>query len=113
MAVLGLHCYVRAFSSCSERGTALCRSAWASHCCGFSCGAQALDAQALVVEPLGFSSCGSLAQWLWSMGLTVPLHVVSSWIRGQTHVPCTGRWTLKPPNHQGNPKCTFFKGGNQ
>ena len=93
MAVLGLCCYVRAFSGCGEQGTTLGCSAWDSHWCGFSCGAQALYT-GFSSWPLGLSSCGSLAQWLWSMGLIVPLHVVSSWIRDQTRVPCTGRWTL-------------------
>ena len=47
MAVLGLRFCVRAFSSCSKRGTTLHRSARASHCRGlFCCGAQAPDAQA-------------------------------------------------------------------
>ena len=51
---LGLGCCVWAFSSCSERGLhSSC--AWASHCCGFSCGTQAL-------EHVGFRSCGSQAQ---------------------------------------------------
>ena len=46
LAVLGLRCCARAFSSCGE---------WASHCSGFSCcGAQALGAQASVVVARGF-----------------------------------------------------------
>ena len=75
LAVLGLRCCTRAFSSCS---------AWASHCGGVSfCGAQALGARASIVatgsrahscstgliscglrvrEPAGFSSCG-----LWTL----------------------------------------------
>ena len=93
MAVLGLRCYVRASYGCGEQGTTLGCSAWASHWCGLSCGAQALYT-GFSSWPLGLSSCGSLAQWLWSMGLTVPLRVVSSWIRDQTCVPCVGRWIL-------------------
>ena len=34
------------------------------------------------------------AQSLWHMGLLAPRHVGSSWIRGQTHVSCIGRWIL-------------------
>ena len=50
LAVLGLRCCTRAFSSCGEQ---------ASHCGGFSCcGAQALGAQASVVVAHGLSSCG-------------------------------------------------------
>ena len=42
MAVLGLRCYVRAFSGGGEQGTTLGCSAWVSHWCGLSSGAQAL-----------------------------------------------------------------------
>ena len=42
-----------AFFSCSEQGYSFC-SVWASHCCGFSCGAQAPGTQA-------FSGCGTQA----------------------------------------------------
>ena len=53
LAVLGLRCCVRAFSSCGEL---------ASHCGGFSCcGARALGAQASAVVARGLSSCGSWA----------------------------------------------------
>ena len=45
--VLGLHCGVRAFSSCSKREPHC--SAGASHCSGVSRGAQALGALASVV----------------------------------------------------------------
>ena len=49
-------------SSCGEWGAALCCSAWASHCGGFSCcGAWALGTQASVVVARGLSSCGSRA----------------------------------------------------
>ena len=36
LVVVGLNCYVKAFSSCSEQEL-LCCSAQASHCGGFSC----------------------------------------------------------------------------
>ena len=49
------------FSSCGEQGLRSSCSVRASPCCGFSChGARAL-------EHLGFSSCGSWAQFLWRM----------------------------------------------
>ena len=44
MVVLGLRC-----------------GAWASHCGGFSCGAQPLGVRASVVVARGLSSCGSWA----------------------------------------------------
>ena len=52
MAVLGLHCCVQAFSSCSESGLLSSCGAWVSHCSGFSC----CRAQALGYWE--FSSCG-------------------------------------------------------
>ena len=55
-AVLGLHCFVQAFSGCSEWGLPSC-DARASHRGGFSCFlAQALGTQASVVAACGFSS---------------------------------------------------------
>ena len=54
MAVLGLHCCARAFSSCGELGATLRCGARAAHCGGFSCcGAQALGARASVVVAQG------------------------------------------------------------
>ena len=32
------------------------------------------------------------AHWLWRRNLVALQHVESSWIGGQTHLPCTGRW---------------------
>ena len=50
------------FSGCGEPGAALCCSAQASHCGGFSCcGARALGAWALVVVARGLCSCGPWA----------------------------------------------------
>ena len=43
---------------------------------------------------VGFSSCGSQAQYLWHTGLVVPWHVGSSQTRAPTSVPCIGRWIL-------------------
>ena len=61
MAVLGLRCCARAFSSCRKQATLLCGTR-ASHCGGFSCcRAQALGAQASVVVVHRLSSCGSWA----------------------------------------------------
>ena len=58
MAVLGLHCLTWAFSSCGDWG--IFSSCQASHCGSLSCcGAQAPDAQVLVVATCGFSSHSS------------------------------------------------------
>ena len=49
----------RGLSLVAVRRATLCCGVWASHCGGFSCcGAQALDAWALVVVAHGLSSCG-------------------------------------------------------
>ena len=42
-----------------SRGLLSSCGAWASHCSGFSCGAQALGAQASVTAAHGFNSCSS------------------------------------------------------
>ena len=100
LAVLGLRCCTRAFSSCGERGATLRWGAQASHCSGFSwCGAWALGVRASVVVAHGFSSCGlralePQAQQLWCTGLVAPRHLGSSRTKARTHVPCVGRWIL-------------------
>ena len=54
-AVLGLHCWAQAFSSCRKPGLPSRSSTQTSHCGGFSCrGAPAL-------RHAGFGSCGSEA----------------------------------------------------
>ena len=56
VAVLGLHCFVQAFSGCSEWGLPSC-DARASHRGGYSCfQAQVLGTQSSVVAACGFSS---------------------------------------------------------
>ena len=58
---LGLHCFARAFSTCSEGGYSGC-GVWASHYRGLSCfRAWALGAQALVVVACRLSSFGEWA----------------------------------------------------
>ena len=74
LAVLSLRCYMRSFSSCSDRGATLCCSVWASHCGSFSCGAW--------------------AQQLWCKGLVARRHVGSFQTTDQTCGPCIGRWML-------------------
>ena len=57
LAALGLHCCSWAFSSCREQGLLSSCNAGTSHFDGFSCGAQALGAQASVGAAHSFSSC--------------------------------------------------------
>ena len=83
----------RRFSSCGERGLLASHGAPASHCTGFSCGAQALGGQPSVVAVCGFSSCG--AQVLLPCGMGGSSHT-----RDRTHVSCMGRqilnhWTIR------------------
>ena len=78
-------------------GSPLCCNAWASHCSGWSCGAQAIGVWASVVTARGLDSCSSWAVELRLIsggltGLVVPQHVESPWTRDQTHVFCIGRW---------------------
>ena len=64
-------------------------------CTGLSCHrAQALGC-------IGFISCSRVL-------LVVPLHVGSSRISEQTHVPCTGRRDSYPLSHQGSPCLWIF-----
>ena len=67
-----------------------CRAV-ASHCCGFSCGAQALGAWASTVAAPGLQSTGPVAV---SQGLVAQQPAGSSWTRDWTHVSCTGRQIL-------------------
>jgi len=78
------------FSGWREQRLLSSCGAQASHCGGFACcGSQVC----------GLSSCCSQAlelrlnRW-WCMDLVALQHMASSWTRGQTHVPCIGRWIL-------------------
>ena len=77
-AALGHCCFVWVFSSCREWGLLILVSSLCSRYAGFSsCG--------LRVPERRLSSCGAQAQLLLGMwDLPGP--------RGQTYVPCTGRW---------------------
>ena len=100
LAVLGLRCFARALSSCSERGLLYC-SAQASHRGRFSCcSAQALRAQPAAIAARGFGSRGrvdSVALW----------HVDSSPTRVRTH-PLHWQMDSYLLCHQGSP-ILFFK----
>ena len=90
LAVLGLRCCVRAFSSCGEREIL---SLW---CTGFSLW-WLLLLWSTGCRCAGFiSSCGSwaLERRLSSCGARAPWHVGSSRTRAQTRVPCIGRRIL-------------------
>ena len=99
LAALGLHCSMRAFSTCSQQGLLSSCSTRASHCGGFSCfGGRDLDMWASVVAALHASTLDSRvwAQQLWCTALVAPRAVESSRTRDRTHVPCLGRQILIP-----------------
>ena len=85
-AVLGLCCFVWAFSS------SVSEDVQASHCGGFSC-------CRIVSRLMSFSSCSSwaleheLSTW-GTQAFIVPWHVESSWTRDWTPVLCIGRQIL-------------------
>ena len=61
LAVLGLHCCVRALSSFGEQGLLSGCGVRAARCSGFSrCSARALGTWASAVEARGLMSCGLL-----------------------------------------------------
>ena len=101
MALLCLHCYMWAFSSCSRRGLLFQLWCAASHCGVSFCAAQALGLQALVIVTCGLSSCGTwaLEGRLSSCGTQAQLlHDVWNLPRPETEfIPCIGRRIL---NHQ-------------
>ena len=85
LAVLGLHCFVQAFSSCGEQGCPSC-SAGASHAGGFAwrwllvaalpestfsrCRARALGAQISAAAARGLGSCDAQARSFMAHGLS-------------------------------------------
>ena len=81
LVVLGLHCYARAFSSCSEWGSSSC-SVRASYCSGVSCcEARTLGTEPSVVVAWGLRSCGTWAYCPMACGIfldqklnSCPLH---------------------------------------
>ena len=82
----------RLFSRLGEQGLLSSCGARASHCGGFSCGAQALGF-------LAFSSCSSRApehrlSSCGALGLVALRQEGSSWIRDWTCVSCIGRQIL-------------------
>ena len=98
LAALGLHCFVRAFSSCDQQRLLL----------------------VAVHRLLLLRSTGAVvvARGLWSMGLVARRHVESSQTRDLTHVACIGRqvlnyWTTKevPDLAFDLPKPLLEKGG--
>ena len=86
LTALGLHCCAKALSGCSEGGCSLVSAL------GLLIAVASLVAEH-GVQSAGFSNCGTPAQLphsMWNLPQT----------RDRTHIPCTGSWILKSPDHR-------------
>ena len=95
LAMLGLRCYMQAFSSC--RGQELNSPLYSpivEH-----------GLQEHGLQQLQLASSTAQAQQLWCMGLVALRHVKSSQTSDQTGVPCIGRWI---PNNSGKSNSCLF-----
>ena len=104
LAVLSLHCFVWAFSTCVEWellsiGVSGLLIVVASHC---SAGSRHSGSVVPACTP---QSTGSVAV---VHGFSCSWHLESSWTCGQTHVPCIGRWFLIRCTTREVPFCTFI-----
>ena len=107
LAVLGLHCCTRAFSSCSEWGLLSSWGAQASHCRGFCCGAQLLGTWALVVVAPGLWRAGS-AVVAHGLSFSAARGIFPDWGIEPMSPALAGRFlTTGPPE---KPQCYFRSG---
>ena len=101
LAVLVLHCYLQAFSSCGKQGLIFV----AVHSHSFSLtwllllwhldsGAHRLQYCGLQAQELQPVGSRVWARQLWHVSSLAPCHVGSSQTRDETHVLCIGRWIL-------------------
>ena len=106
LTVLGFHCCLVFFSSCSEQGLLSSRSAQVFHCGGFSyCWSQALGRE-------GFSSCGSGAREYrlnscgeWTLLLCSTRDLPGPEIEPVFTALAGGFFTMEPP---GKPPCSLL-----
>ena len=92
LAVLGLCCYAKAFSSCRKWGLGCSCSVRASHCgCFSNCRAPALGGWGSVIATRSLQSTSSIVV---VHNLVAVQHVGSSQTRDWTHVPCITRQIL-------------------
>ena len=109
LAVLGLCCCMKAFSSCAKWGLLSSCGAQTSHCGGFSsCRAQARGSPASVV--VACTGSRVQAQELWHMSLIAPWHVESSWLLLLSRFSCV--WLCATPEtaaHQAPPSLGFSR----
>ena len=100
MVALGLHCCMRAFSSCRGRGYSSLR------CTGFLL-RWLLLLQSSESTYTGFSCCNTQAQQLWLGGLVIPRHVESSRTKIEFMSPALAGGLLSPVP-QGKAKQSIF-----
>ena len=106
LAVLGLHCCVRAFSGLGEQGPLSGCGVGASHCSGFSrCSARALGMWASVVVVHGLSSWGTQASVVMVHGLSCFLACGIFLDQGSNLCPLHLQVDSYPLYHQGSPHC--------
>ena len=90
LVVLGLHCYSRAFSSCTEQGFRSCWGMQASSCAGFTCcrvhalGQEGFSPWGWRFLQRGLRTCALWAKLLLTCGIFPD--------RDLTCVLCIGRW---------------------
>ena len=97
LAVLGLRCCTRAFSSCGEQGLLFVvvhglLIAMSSLVMEHGLQVCRLHQLCMQAQQLWLAGSRAQAQQLWRTGLAAPRHVGSSWTRARTCVPCIGWW---------------------
>ena len=86
---------LRLFSCWASGGCSLVVLCRLCHCGGLSWfGGQAVGFQASVLSARSVGSGSALVQWFRCTDLVTSRLVESAWTRGQTRVPCIGRWIL-------------------
>ena len=95
LAVLGLCCYARAFSSCGEWRLLFVAMQWLLLLRSMGCRCVGFSSCSTRARQLWLTGSRAQAQQLWHTGLVAPRHVGSSRTRVRTHVPCIGRQILK------------------
>ena len=106
LAALGLHCFAWAFLQLWLLGATLHYSAQAPHCGGFSCGAQALGAQAPAAAVRRLQ--GMRASVVVVQGLSCPLACGMFPDQGSNSCPLHWQVDSYLLCHQGNPSIKLF-----
>ena len=103
---LGLHCCMRAFSSCGQQG--LLFVVVHGPLVAVASLVEEHGLQAHRLQQLWLAGSRAQAQELWRTGLVALRHVRSSWTRDRTRVPCIGRQILNHCVTREVPGCYFI-----